>query len=288
MIGHDKLAGVILMVAAAFFSALMTLFVKLATRSINVEFVLFFRFFISWLICLLCIVYQKKKYQISFKSQQKKCQIIRGIIGSLSLLAFFQATQRLSLANANVLFSTSPFFIPLWAYCILKKKIPIILTIPMAIGFIGIIILLQPNEFIFELTSIWAIIAGIGSALVSILSRKISTTDQPLCTSFWDFSIGCIFSLTMIMMRHHSIQFLQLPIFYLLAVGFSGYAYLYLTVKSAQMAPVRLTGPFIYFSTLFAIIIDAITWNHVPSNIEWLGMIMIVLSGTLLFFMYKK
>ena len=276
------------MITAALFAAIMTLFVKLATQSISVKYVLFFRFLISWIICFGYIVYQKRqKSHVSYKSCQKKYQLIRAVVGSLSLSAFFHATQSLSLANANILFATLPFFIPIWSFLILKKNFSTRLIIPMLIGFIGMIILLQPNEAIFISASFWAFISGIGSALVSVLSRMVSTTDDPLCTTFWDFSVGCIFSLMLIIFGHQSVQLWSLPILYLLGVGLSGYCYLYFTVKSAQVAPVRLTGPFIYFATFFALIIDSIFWHHQPHPIEWLGMSLITMSGVSLYYLYN-
>ncbi|GEM_PF-2200233 len=289
LIPEQRGKAIFLALLACLAGALMAMCVKLSTQTLPVSIVLFFRFVISWLICCVLLFWQKPSSISSLEaltSPRWVMQLGRSILGSLVLLAFFIATHHLSLATSTVLFSTSPFFIPLVAYLWKGIKFYGKCWWAMGLGFLGIMIIVRPGSDIFSIPALYGLLAGVGAAVVIFMTRLLSYTEPTYRTVFYDFTVGVIFSLALSMPHWHAFHWGSFVIGYLLLVGVFGYLYLFFAVACTRYAPVRLTGPFSYATTLFSLVLDWAVWKHVPSLYSWLGILCIIAAGILMLVLF--
>ena len=83
--------------------------------------------------------------KIIFKSQYPLLTLLRVILFFSAFLAFYISLSYLTLAEANTLFFTSPFFITIFSMIFLKEKIGIRRWSAIGLGFLGVIIVMNPR-----------------------------------------------------------------------------------------------------------------------------------------------
>ena len=288
-IPEQRFKAIVLMLLACLANALMAMCVKLSSSQIPIGLVLLVRFALSWLVCCIVLLFRVNRpaaLLAQLKTRRWVMQVCRAILGSMSLLAFFLATQRLSLATATVLMSTSPFFIPLIAYLWKGIRFYHRLWWAMIIGFVGIVIILHPGADIFSGPALLGLSAGVGSAIVIFMTRLLSYDEPTQRTLFYDFMIGTFFSGLIFITQGVELVWNQSTIVLLAAVGLLGYLYLYFSVACTRYAPVRLTGPFLYATTVFGLLIDALVWSRTPDLVSWLGIVCIMTAGVLMLWLF--
>lgn len=285
--------AILLIILASLANALMAFFVKLVANHLPLVAILFARFFITLILLLIISFFFSKKSaakKINLKTQRLPLHLFRDVMGIFSIWSYFYATHYLSLANATVLFSAAPLFIPLVTYFWQRIKVINRLWWGMGIGFFGVVVLLHPGKDIISWPAIIGLSSGISAAISIVASRLLLYTESPESNMFYYFFVGTIISF-LLLFTHSSDQLLWhgltlLNLTYLLLVGLSGYVYQNFLMISIRYAPVRLTSPFLFTTTIFGVLIDWLVWHDMPSLSEWFGITLIILGGTLMVLLY--
>ena len=113
----------------------------------------------------------------AFLLRNKKCSNLH-----LAFLAFYLSLSNLSLAVANTLFFTSPFFITIFSMIFLKEKIGIRRWLAIIIGFLGVVVVMNPtieNLNLFYLLPVYcAVCYALSMVIIKITSDKDSVYSQ--------------------------------------------------------------------------------------------------------------
>ena len=136
--------GILLIIIGMSIFSVQDVLVKYLSESTSVFQIFFFRSIIGLLITSLYLSLTKQK--IIFKSQYPLLTLIRVVLFFSAFLAFYVSLSNLSLAVANTLFFTSPFFITIFSMIFLKERIGIRRWIAIIIGFLGSFI--SANHFL--------------------------------------------------------------------------------------------------------------------------------------------
>ena len=112
--------------------------------------------------------------------------LTRGLAGSLALLCFFEAVTRLPLASATVLQYTYPTFTAAAAWILLAEPLRRRIGLAVAVGWIGVVLVIQPQWIGDGMTTLALIpvLLGLAGALCTALAyvcvRKLSVSEHPL------------------------------------------------------------------------------------------------------------
>ena len=145
---------------------------KIASSSLPVEVVIFWRCIIAAFILFLFITFKKQ----NFKLQSKKDLVLfltSGVLFCGHLYFYFLAIQLSSVAIAVLAMFTFPIMTSLIEPFWFKKKLSIITIISAVCIFIGMNFILP--DFSFNSTT-WAVLAGLVSALCYTIRNLLSTT----------------------------------------------------------------------------------------------------------------
>jgi drug/metabolite transporter (DMT)-like permease len=129
------------MLVAGFFFAAMGVFVKYGAGQFDAAEMAFYRSFVG-LVFITAIVLARKG---SVRTQYLGGHAIRSVVGSVSLIGYFYAMANLPLATAQTLNYTSPLFLAIATVVVLGEKFSAWLVAAIAIGFVGVALLLQPT-----------------------------------------------------------------------------------------------------------------------------------------------
>ena len=184
---EKNLKGIKFLIGSGLAFSLMSVCVKAIGGRIPISELVFARATIS-LIITRFFLYKNK---VNPWGYQKRLLIIRGLLGTLALFCIFKALPVLPIATATVIQYIYPTFTAICAYIILKEFILRRIIYSIFIGWIGILLVSQP-----ELTTngnaqetILAIIIAIFGALMTSLAyicvRKLSSKEHPLVIIYY-------------------------------------------------------------------------------------------------------
>ena len=165
---------------ASFFFSLMTVCVKMIDSNISIYQLVFFRSLFSLSITSLILL----KKRINPWGKNKPLLILRGILGTLALLCIFYSIRTMPLSISTVIQYTYPIFISIFACLFLGEELTKHRALAVFIGWIGILIILDPyqiskNTFDFNNISILIAFCGaICTALAYIMVKKLSSTED--------------------------------------------------------------------------------------------------------------
>ena len=182
---HQK--GIKFLIGSGLAFSLMSVCVKAIGEKIPVAELVFARAAISLIITRLLLY----KNNINPWGYQKRLLLIRGILGTVALFCIFKALIILPIATATVIQYIYPTFTVICAYFILKEYIFKRILFSIIIGWLGIILVAQPewttnNNIIETLIAISiAILGALMTSLAYICVRKLSAKENPLVIIYY-------------------------------------------------------------------------------------------------------
>ena len=210
-------------------------------------------------------------------TDKPKLQFIRGLILLTANICFFYAISVISLAKALTLAFVAPLIVTAFSPIFLGEKVGFKRWSAVIIGFIGSLIVIRPGFVEINLASIAALGTGIMYGFYLIITRKLSTSDNPLLTLLLTGVVGAVIIssiMPFIWVRPTLNQWSIMAAIGLFAC--IGHFFLILSLKYADASKL---APLSYFEIITNIIIGFYFFNDFPDNWTFLGLLVIVLSG---------
>ena len=241
--------------------------------------VLFFRGFFGLLPTYFLI--PKNKLKTFYTTERSKEHLFRCLMGLMALIAIVVALRELPLAVVVSLSYAAPLFITVLSIFLLSEKVGIFRWLAVLIGFIGVIIIAEPGFKGMNYLYFLPLIFCIGMAFVTIMIRKLSTTEPIwLISIFFTITIS-IAGLATIPMGWKMPNFQDFILLALIGVT-GGSANLFLT-QSYKLSEVSLVAPLKYLALVFAIFFGYFIWNEIPTIKTLIGASLVVLASLIIF-----
>ena len=176
----------LLMLVAMLLFTVMGVFIRLASQTIPVMEVVFFRNFLGTIVLLPLIVQSGIK---TVKMVRPKLFIYRGIVNFIGMAAGFTAVTLIPLAEVTALNFTCPLFITLGAAMFLGEVIRIRRIIAIIVGFCGALLILQPGVSEISLGAMLALVGSLCIAGASLLVKKMTETESVNSIVLWMVAI---------------------------------------------------------------------------------------------------
>lgn len=214
----------------------------------------------------------------AMRTNRPMAHLVRMIIGIIAMGFNFWSYTLLPMAEATTIGFAVPIFATALAALLLKEPTGIHRWGAVLVGFVGVLIVLQPGgSHISLFGGTVAIVAAMLTASVTVVLRRLGATERAPTIVFW-FALTSLLPLGLAMLRvgqWHDAATWGL----LLLMGVAGgIAQLALTA-SLRLAPVALVMPMDYTGLLWASLIGFILFLEWPSTATWLGAPVIIASG---------
>ena len=210
-------------------------------------------------------------------TDKPKLQITRGIILLTANICFFYAISIISLAKALTLAFVAPLIVTAFSPIFLGERVGVRRWSAVIVGFIGSLVVIRPGFVEINLASIAALGTGVMYGFYLIITRKLSTSDNPLLTLLLTGVVGAIIISFVMPFVWVKPNFNQWSI--MAAIGIFaclGHFFLILSLKYADASKL---APFSYFEIITNIIIGYYFFSDFPDNWTFFGLFIIVLSG---------
>ena len=270
--------------------------VKLFSTEMPLHQLMFFRatFAICILLFLILPFYGGLKY---LNTNNPVFHIFRGLAVVGANTFFFISIAELSLAEATAIFFIAPILITVFAVFFLEEKVGIRRSLACLIGFLGMLFIIKPGSFSFNLISLFPLIAALFYTALHIITRKYGAQEKPLTMGFYiqvcflitslmfasgfyiaDVNVGQSKALTFLTGSWVSINTFDLlhifiGIAFPISIGGVLVSYAYKNHEASFLAP------FEYGALIIAVMSTYFVWNEMPDNLSLVGITLIMFSG---------
>jgi drug/metabolite transporter (DMT)-like permease len=274
-----------MLVAGALF-ATMGVMVKIASAHFDAAELSFYRSAVS-LAAVLGFVAWKRE---SVGSAHLRTHVVRSLLGVASLVAYFYAMTQISLATAVTLNYTSPLFLAALTTVVLREKFSPWLLFAIALGFLGVAMLLQPTFAEGKLhAALIGLASGVTAALAYLNVRALGRLGEPAWrTVFWFSFMGTVLcgAWMLAFSRFKAVSGADLAM--LVGIGvLAAVAQLAMT-RAYQLGNTLVVGAYAYSTIVFAAVASLAIFAEPISPLAWAGMAVIVASGLVAMRFEKK
>ena len=238
----------------------------------------FFRVLLACFFIGLLFIYFKKFKLVAFKTQKIRL-ILFGILHAALIIASFVSINNLSVALAVLLSSTITIWMVIFSSLLLKEKITKRVVISVIVSFIGLLIILNYNDF-YSNTKFIGILAGLFVGVAGGFVYTLSKTFRKyngVSLAFWQNLIAIPFLIPFL--------FFKIPIFnlynigLLIATGVVGALSFILLYLGFQRVKGQIGAVLSLLNVPFTILAGFIFFLTVPSFREIIGGILIVFGA---------
>lgn len=266
------------MLLAVFCVTIMSVQAKLIGIEYNAVQITFARAIVV-LILLMPFIY--KLGGLNFlKTKKPFLHFFRGLAGLIGNVMFFLAFQRLPVADVTVISQAVPIFSCILAIIFLGETIGWRRWTAITIGFLGVIIAINPSVNI-AVASLYALGGTLMWSTTIIFLRLLGSTEHPVKTVFYFMLVSVLITSIFqpFLWKEPSFEVILLFI----GIGIAAFLTQLLMTYALQKAPASIVSPFNYTGIVWAIIFDYIIWNAHPMFATIFGGIIISISGIYIF-----
>ncbi|MFO7309492.1 MAG: DMT family transporter [Pseudomonadota bacterium] len=212
----------------------------------------------------------------------------RGVIGSTGMFCGFVGLSYLPLPDAISIGYTAPLIVVILAALVLKETVRVYRWTAVAIGFVGVLIMLSPhfkssvlvNGFAGDSAAIGAIFALVGAccaAGATVEVRRLITTEKTGAVVFYFSMLTTLLGLSTIVLGWNVPTLTDFCI--LVGVGIMGGLGQILLTQSYRYADASLVAPFEYTTMVWAILIGWFVFGELPVPAVLIGSSIVIGSG---------
>ena len=178
--------GVLFMMAGQLSFSINDSYVKLVVKNIgddnSLYSVIFLRGLVTSSLLGLYLVFFEKKNLIKILSI--KNFHIRGLYEVLTALFFLVGLILLPISEVYTLLMTNPFFVTIFAFLFLGEKVGIRRWCAIIIGFLGVLVVVNPQNFQFNYLLVLPILAAIFLTIRDIATKSLATKSNSVEITF--------------------------------------------------------------------------------------------------------
>jgi len=266
-----------LMLIAFFCFAVMDTTAKwLVVAAVPALQVAFMRYFVHFFWVL--VIYLPTSKTSLAKSNMPKSQILRAILLFSGTAFNFTALKYLPLTTTMAFFFAAPMVVCLLSIPILKEQVGIKRFAAVCVGFVGVLIIVNPWGETFD-SHIWlAVAAMLGASGYFVMSRVVAGADTNAVAQFYCSGVATMLLLPVMFVLWQWPASL-LDWFLLCLIGSLGMFGHSLLVFAHRFAEASVLAPTVYSQILYMTFFSWLLFDTVPDLSTAIGVCIIVASG---------
>lgn len=276
--GHDHrpLTGALFALVAMSFFACQDALIKFLSADYSLLQILFMRSAVV-IVPLFCILFYQNGLQ-AFHTKHPLDHARRVMFNLSAFLLYYYSLTRIDLAQATAIAMSAPLFMTALSGILLGEPANSTQKAIVTVGFIGVLLVVQPFSGTFDWVGISAVIGGaLMFALLVIQTRKMTRTESTELMVF--YAALTIFCLTSLFMPALWVTPIGMDWMMLFGVGVITMFGQLCMVHAYRFAPVYTIAPFEYVIILWAIFFGWLIFSETPTISMLIGAAIIVLCG---------
>lgn len=214
----------------------------------------------------------------SLRRPRWSLQLLRAVVGMGMMASFIYAVRELPLSTTYAIFFVAPLLIAALSVPLLKERVGPRRWTAIAIGLLGVIVVLRPSgDGLALLPALATLFAAFCYALSAITVRFLARTDNTQSMMLW--------LLVLMVVGNGLLAFpawtpLQMGHAWTIAgIGVVGALGQYAITEAFRTGEASALAPLEYTALFWGVLLDLALWGVLPDAITWLGAAIIIASG---------
>ncbi|WP_299954533.1 DMT family transporter [uncultured Roseobacter sp.] len=269
--------GVLLMLLTTIVFALQDGISRHLADAYNVYLVVMVRY---WFFAAFVMAIARRKaggVRAAARTRQPLLQAFRGVLLALEVCVMVTGFTLLGLVESHAVFACYPLLVAALSGPVLGEAVGWRRWAAIAVGFVGVMIILQPGVSVFDPYAIIPLVAALMFALYGLLTRYAARQDSTATSFFWTGVAGAV-TMTAIGIWYWEpmTQTDWLWMALLCVTGASGH---WLLIRCYEVAEASAVQPFAYFQLVFASLLGVTVFGETIRPNVALGVAVIVAAG---------
>ena len=278
--------GIWLMIATTFVFAAQDGISRHLASEYNTMMVVMIRYWFFAAFVIAVARRQSGSVRAAAATRQPLVQITRGALLALEINVMVAAFVLLGLVESHAIFASYPLIIAALSGPILGEQVGWRRWSAIGVGFIGVLIILQPGVTVFAPAAAVPLLAAVMFALYGLLTRYAARRDSTATSFFWT---GCVGAVTATAIGAWFWEPMTGPDWIwmgtLCITGALGH---WLLIKTYEVAEASAVQPFAYFQLVFASAIGLTVFGETIEPHVALGAAIVVAAGLFTLFRSRR
>src|SRR6201989_174988 len=207
-------------------------------------------------------------------------QLVRIILSTLEVAAFFVATVYLPLADVVTYYLACPIFVTALSALVLRERVGWRRWSAILIGFAGVLIALRPSAQTISWPAVIALGGSLSFSILMLITRSLrATPDIVMATSQF---VGT-FLLGALMSPFGWVTPSAVSLVMFATAGVISISALLCVNRSLKLAPASVVVPYQYSMIVWAVMFGVVVFGDVPSPATIIGAAIIIAAGIYIF-----
>lgn len=267
--------GILCILTAAFLFTLFNAIAKWLADDYSPFQIMFFRGLFGLLPLVLLLAWEPGPPQL--RSHRVELQLVRALLALLSTVCFIIAYRSMPLADALAIGYAAPIIVTILSLPLLAERVGIHRWGAVILGFLGVLLIIQPGVGVFDPAALWAMLGAALYALMIITTRRLGSIDTTACTMLHSnvfYIVACGAALPFIWVTPDAFD---LALF--VAVGLLTGAGMFFFVRAYYHSQAATIAPFDYTAMVWAILIGLLVWDDFPDALTLIGMAIVAAAS---------
>jgi S-adenosylmethionine uptake transporter len=297
---NANLKGIGFLLLAMLISSLQSVAIKWIGGNYSILEIVTFRSLVALPFALLFFRFEGRRGWPT--SPQPTLEYVRGLCLFLSYTTYMMGLAALPLADVEAIRFSGPLMITILSVALLRETVALRRWLALLVGFMGVLLIIQPGSATFNLGSVFILISVLFYAFIVIITRKLQSTDSSATMAYYSSLIYLLAACVAAPLAaavgemphaHPSIAFLArawsrptlLDFVIMCGLGVVWAGWMYFMSRAYSVAPASVVAPFEYASLPINIVWGFVIWHNLPTGTTLLGAFLTILSG--LYILYQ-
>ncbi len=284
--GNNTRLGILLMIATTVVFALQDAISRHLAGEYNVLMVVMIRY---WFFAAFVITIATRRaggVRAAAQTKQPLLQTFRGALLALEICVMVAAFTVLGLVESHAVFACYPLLVAALSGPVLGERVGWRRWMAIGVGFVGVMIILQPDGSVFDPAALIPLCAALMFALYGLLTRYAARRDDAATSFFWTGTVGAV------VMTVIGVWFWE-PMSgpdwaWMASLCVTGALGHWLLIKCYEVAEASAVQPFAYFQLVFASALGLLVFSEaIRANVA-IGAALIVAAGLFTFWRERQ
>lgn len=250
--------GIYLMMATMFVFAMQDGISRHLAAEYNVLMVVMIRYWFFAAFVITLAARQAGGLRAAARTQQPVLQIFRGALLSLEICVMVAGFVLLGLVESHAIFACYPLIVAALSGPILGENVGWRRWTAIGIGFVGMLVILQPGVTVFSIEALVPLCAALMFALYNLLTRFAARKDKAATSFFWTGTVGAAVTTCIGIWFWEPMTTVNwLWMGALCVTGATGH---YLLIRTYELAEASAVQPFAYLQLVFASVLGLLVF----------------------------
>ncbi|MCU0907758.1 MAG: DMT family transporter [Rhodobacteraceae bacterium] len=269
--------GIWLMIATTMVFAGQDALSRLLVENNSILLVVMIRFWVHAAFVTVLAARRPGGLAATVRTRQPGIQILRGLLLAGEICLMVLAFSLLGLVETHAIFTCYPLLVAALSGPVLGERVGWRRWTAIGVGFLGVLVILQPGSGAMSLDALVAFGAALSFALYGLLTRYAARRDDPATSFFWTGIIGAVAMTGPGLWAWAPMT----PMDSLYMAALSGLAILghWLLIRAYDVAEASAVQPFAYFQLVWVTILGVTLFGEVLRWNVVVGALIVVAAG---------